>query len=111
MLRMTTINRRDLCVALSAFAALAGPALAAPPGEGPPKVQTAPKKGMFRLTPASAVAETVWKAYGSDRLHWYVPEGIAWIDRIKGFAPSFMRRQIGKNIAGLFGDKSLQSPK
>ena len=72
---------------------------------------TAPKKGMFRLTPASAVAETVWKAYGSDRLHWYVPAEIAWIDRIKGFAPSFMRRQIGKNIAGLFGDKSLQSPK
>jgi NAD(P)-dependent dehydrogenase (short-subunit alcohol dehydrogenase family) len=68
----------------------------------------APKKGMFRLTPANAVAETVWKAYGSDKLHWYVPEGIAWIDRIKGFAPSYMRKQIAKNIGGLLG-KPLQS--
>jgi NAD(P)-dependent dehydrogenase (short-subunit alcohol dehydrogenase family) len=65
----------------------------------------APKKGMFRLTPAKAIAETVWKAYTSDKLHWYVPEGIAWIDRIKGFAPSFMRRQIAKNIGSMFGDE------
>ena len=35
----------------------------------------APKKGMFRLTPPSEVADAVWKAYGSDKLHWYVPEG------------------------------------
>ena len=63
----------------------------------------APKKGMFRLTPAKAIAETVWKAYGSDKLHWYVPEGIAWIDRIKGISPTFMRRQIAKNIGGLLG--------
>jgi NAD(P)-dependent dehydrogenase (short-subunit alcohol dehydrogenase family) len=68
----------------------------------------APKKGMFRLTPATAVAEIVWKAYGSDKLHWYVPEGIAWIDRIKGVAPSFMRKQIAKSIGGLLG-KPLQS--
>lgn len=70
----------------------------------------APKKGMFRLTPATAVAETVWKAYGSDKLHWYVPEGIAWIDRIKGVSPSFMRKQITKSIGGLLG-KPLQSQK
>jgi len=63
----------------------------------------APKKGMFRLTPAKAIAETVWKAYTSDKLHWYVPEGIAWIDRIKGFAPSYMRKQIAKNMSGLLG--------
>jgi NAD(P)-dependent dehydrogenase (short-subunit alcohol dehydrogenase family) len=63
----------------------------------------APKKGMFRLMPARAVAETVWRAYGSDKLHWYVPDEIAWIDRIKGFAPGFMRRQVAKNIMRLFG--------
>jgi NAD(P)-dependent dehydrogenase (short-subunit alcohol dehydrogenase family) len=68
----------------------------------------APRKGMFRLTPAAAIAETVWKAYGSDKLHWYVPEGIAWIDRIKGIAPTFMRNRIAKNIGGLLG-KPLQS--
>ena len=28
----------------------------------------APKKGMFRLTPPRAIAETVWRAYGSDKL-------------------------------------------
>jgi len=59
----------------------------------------APKKGMFRLMPAASIAETVWRAYSSDKLHWYVPEDIAWIDRIKGFAPNFIRKQIGKRIA------------
>lgn len=71
----------------------------------------APKKGMFRLTPAHAVAETVWRAYGSDKLHWYVPEEIAWIDRIKGLAPSFMRKQVAKNIAGLLGREPPQAGK
>jgi NAD(P)-dependent dehydrogenase (short-subunit alcohol dehydrogenase family) len=61
----------------------------------------APKKGMFRLTPPSAVADAVWQAYGSDKLHWYVPEALAWIDRIKGFAPGFMRNQIKKNIGAM----------
>lgn len=63
----------------------------------------APKRGMFRLMPARAVAETVWLAYGSDKLHWYVPADLAWIDRIKGIAPRFMRMQIAKNMSGLFG--------
>jgi NAD(P)-dependent dehydrogenase (short-subunit alcohol dehydrogenase family) len=61
----------------------------------------APKKGMFKLTPPSAVADAVWQAYGSDKLHWYVPAGIAWIDRIKGLAPNFMRKQIAKNIGSM----------
>ena len=61
--------------------------------------------------PADSVAKCVWEAYHGDKLHYYVPKDIAWIDRIKGFAPSFMRRQIGKNIGRLSGDKSLQSPK
>jgi NAD(P)-dependent dehydrogenase (short-subunit alcohol dehydrogenase family) len=58
----------------------------------------APKKGMFRLTPASAIADAVWKAYSSDKLHWYVPEDVAWIDRIKGFAPNFIRKQLTKRM-------------
>ena len=37
----------------------------------------APKKGMFRLMPASSVAECAWAAYHSDKLHWYVPPEIA----------------------------------
>ena len=67
--------------------------------------ENAPKKGMFRLMPATSIAETVWRAYGRDKLHWYVPEDIAWIDRIKGFAPNFIRKQIGKRIAEGFFTK------
>ena len=36
-----------------------------------------PKEGMWRVMPASAVAEAVWAAYGSKQLHWYVPEELA----------------------------------
>lgn len=69
----------------------------------------APKKGMFRLMPAVAVSEAVWAAYHSDRLHWYVPAELAWIDRIKGFAPRVMRNQITKRIGSLFGDQKEPS--
>lgn len=63
----------------------------------------APKKGMFRLMPASSVAECVWRAYSSPKtkLHYYVPDELAWIDRIKGFAPSYMRGRILKLFPGL----------
>jgi NAD(P)-dependent dehydrogenase (short-subunit alcohol dehydrogenase family) len=63
----------------------------------------APKKGMFRLMPASSVAECVWRAYSSPKtkLHYYVPDEIAWIDRIKGFAPSYMRGRILKLFPAL----------
>ena len=36
----------------------------------------APAEGMWRMVPAEEIAETVWRAYGSDRLHWYVPEDL-----------------------------------
>lgn len=60
-----------------------------------------PKKGMFRLMPASSVAECVWKAYHGNKLHYYVPEEIAWIDRIKGFAPNYMRARILKLLPSM----------
>lgn len=55
-----------------------------------------PKKGMFRLMPADSVAKCVWSAYHGKKLHYYVPDEIAWIDRIKGFAPNFIRARILK---------------
>ena len=59
----------------------------------------APKKGMFRLMPASSVADAAWRAYQHPtRLHWYVPESIRWIDRIKGLSPELTRRQIIKEL-------------
>jgi NAD(P)-dependent dehydrogenase (short-subunit alcohol dehydrogenase family) len=62
----------------------------------------APKKGMFRLMPADSVAKCVWHAYHEGRkLHYYVPEDVAWIDRIKGFAPNFIRNRIMKLFPAL----------
>lgn len=63
----------------------------------------APKKGMFRLMPATSVAECVWSAYHSDQLHWYVPAEIRWIDIMKALAPRFTRAQIKKRILEVFG--------
>jgi len=63
----------------------------------------APKSGMFRLTPPSAVADCVWKAYGSNRLHWYVPAEIGRIDIVKALAPRFTRNIMAKNVRRLSG--------
>jgi len=63
----------------------------------------APKKGPFRLMPPRAVAEAAWAAYGSDRLHWYVPPELQWIDRIKGFSPETIRKRIKKTVLGVMG--------
>jgi NAD(P)-dependent dehydrogenase (short-subunit alcohol dehydrogenase family) len=60
----------------------------------------APKKGMFRLMPASAVAECVWEAYKSDKLHWYVPAEVGRIDFLKGLAPKLARSLVAKSIKG-----------
>lgn len=58
----------------------------------------APKRGAFRVMPPESVAEAVWKAYHSDRLHWYVPPGIAWLDRIKAFAPRLLRNRFSRAV-------------
>ncbi len=68
----------------------------------------APKTGMFRLLPAAAVAEAVWQAYGSDRLHWYVPASLAWIDRLKALFPRFTRELIAKRIGALTGGEKAR---
>ncbi len=75
------------------------------PDEAETLLANAPKKGPFRLMPPRAVAEAVWKAYGSDRLHWYVPPEIQWIDRIVGFAPERMRRRIQSLTGGIVSGK------
>ena len=68
-----------------------------------------PKKGMFRLMPADSVAKCVWEAYRGKKLHYYVPPEIAWIDRIKGFAPNFIRNRIVKMLPAL--DPNAQKAK
>lgn len=73
------------------------------PDEAETMLANAPKKGPFRLMPPSAVAEAVWKAYGSDKLHWYVPPEIQWIDRIVGFSPESIRKRIKKMVFDVMG--------
>jgi NAD(P)-dependent dehydrogenase (short-subunit alcohol dehydrogenase family) len=62
----------------------------------------APKKGMFRLMPATSVAEAAWQAYHNPkRLHWYVPGSIRLIDVLKGLSPEFVRGRIVKSLPAL----------
>jgi NAD(P)-dependent dehydrogenase (short-subunit alcohol dehydrogenase family) len=63
---------------------------------------SAPKKGMFRLLPASSVADAAWAAYHDPkRLHWYVPSGIRWIDRMKGISAEMVRGRILKSLPAM----------
>ena len=52
-----------------------------------------PKEGMSRLLSPSEVAEVVWKAYSSDKLHWYVPEELRRVDIAKGENPESVREK------------------
>jgi hypothetical protein len=62
----------------------------------------APKKGMFRLMPATSVAEAAWRAYQHPtRLHWYVPKSIRLIDLLKGLSPEFVRGRFIKSLPAL----------
>lgn len=63
----------------------------------------APKSGPFRLTPAEAVAETVWSAYHGDKIHWYVPKDIGRIDLMKAVAPKMVRNRIMKQMGERMG--------
>ncbi|BBZ44047.1 SDR family oxidoreductase [Mycobacterium parmense] len=67
----------------------------------------APKKGMFRLMPATAVAETAWQAYHHPtRLHWYVPGSVRLIDVLKGLRPEFVRGRIRKSLPALMPEQA-----
>ena len=68
---------------------------------------TAPKKGMMRMMPASSVAEVAWRAYQHPtRLHWYVPNSIRWIDRMKGISPELVRRSMIKALPRMMPNES-----
>lgn len=51
----------------------------------------APAQGMWRLVSPDEVAQAVWSAYASDRLHWYVPEEIVQIEHEKMRSVETMR--------------------
>lgn len=58
-----------------------------------------PKKGMFRVLPAEAIADTVWAAYQGDKVHWYVPSELADYDVEVTSRPEAAR---DRRIAGKF---------
>lgn len=73
-------------------------------------VRDAPKSGPFRLIQPEEVANAVWEAYTvGGKLHYYVPKGIAWVDRIKAFAPMWMRGKIKQEIEKAFSPKDGKS--
>ena len=56
------------------------PGLIDTPLLGEPLRSHAPAEGMWRMTPPSEVADTAWRAYHEDRVHWYVPEELKAFD-------------------------------
>jgi NAD(P)-dependent dehydrogenase (short-subunit alcohol dehydrogenase family) len=54
-------------------------------GEAPGAVmkQNATPEGATRLVQPEEVAELVWEAYGSDRVHWYIPAEMEAVDRAR----------------------------
>jgi NAD(P)-dependent dehydrogenase (short-subunit alcohol dehydrogenase family) len=54
----------------------------------------APAEGMFRLIQPTEVAEAVWAAYTTDKVHWYVPAEIFDLDKMATLAPEQTRDQM-----------------
>lgn len=56
----------------------------------------APKSGVFRAIPPREVAETVWEAYHSDQLHWYVPRELVALDHMATLHPEQTRDEMAE---------------
>lgn len=54
----------------------------------------APADGMFRLTQPTDVADAVWAAYTTDKIHWYVPPEIFDLDKMATLSPEATRDQM-----------------
>ncbi|AQZ93954.1 SDR family oxidoreductase [Halopseudomonas phragmitis] len=61
-------------------------------------MDAAPDTGPFRLIEAVEVAKAVWQAYHSDKLHWYVPEELAELDKASGLDPERLRDKLARNL-------------
>ena len=61
----------------------------------PPEAKVgAPTEGMWRLTPPREVAEAVWAAYHTDKIHWYVPAELEAFDLVVTQHPEMVRDQM-----------------
>ena len=55
---------------------------------------------MWRLTPPREVAEAVWAAYHTDKIHWYVPTELEAYDLVVTQHPEMVRDQMAQS--GMF---------
>ena len=65
----------------------------------------APTEGMWRLTPPREVAQAVWDAYHSNKIHWYVPTELEAYDAMQTQNPEAIRDQM-LTMGGLFSEGS-----
>lgn len=72
----------------------------------------APKAGVFRAIPPREVAETVWEAYHSDKLHWYVPRELVALDHMATLHPEQTRDEMadGRLFATIDAQVSAATP-
>lgn len=63
----------------------------------------APLDGMWRLIAPSAVAEVVWQAYASDKLHWYIPEELREFHAQVVREPEVVREERTELLAAMLG--------
>lgn len=73
---------------------------------------SAPKAGVFRAIPPREVAETVWEAYHSDTLHWYVPRDLVRLDHMATLEPERTRDEMaaGKLFATIDAEVAAATP-
>jgi NAD(P)-dependent dehydrogenase (short-subunit alcohol dehydrogenase family) len=69
---------------------------AEPPGLTMKK--NAAPEGPTRLVQPEEVAELVWEAYGSDRVHWYIPAEMEAVDKARAAGVEPLRDQFKKTV-------------
>lgn len=63
--------------------------------------QMAPPEGMWRLVNPREIAETVWRAYHEDQLHWYIPEELRDFHRQVVDTPEAVREERTQLLASM----------
>ena len=62
-----------------------------------------PKDGIWRLISSDEIAKTVWNAYNSDKIHWYVPKELEDLEEDVAKNPLYAR-EILKTSGPLSND-------
>jgi NAD(P)-dependent dehydrogenase (short-subunit alcohol dehydrogenase family) len=62
--------------------------------------KNATSEGAMRLVQPEEVAALVWRAYGSDRVHWYIPEEMAKVEAARAGGVEPLRDQFKKTVLG-----------